>query len=346
MQAMMALLLLALLGCAQASNMSKDPDGKYPEFPADKTIDGKPADVPDENWYPDVYDKQNIDPDLHPQSDEKHFDDDYPSDERPAVVAKFSHPYPAVQDSSDYDKDYVKDENDDGGEWSAQMDYDSWKNKYGKMLRDLEELRAKEREERLEWEAAAKKEEEAEAVARKLEEKWANAWKDHDMDVSVKDAGKWNIRPAIKKVEEETDDLEECKKELAEARKELARLQAEEAKAKAFRDEKVAELKKREEEQIAAEKEEARLEKVVAEEQKEYEQAKATYDKENAEFQKTAEQLAEAEEKLRRFRNKVDDKGGIYRMKDPKPPAKAFARGSAAVSALALIVAICSVFAN
>merc|ERR1712039_298156 len=50
----------------------------------------------------------------------------YPHDIQPtAKLAKdFTHPYPEMQDDSTYDKDYVKDENGDNGEWKAQTEYD------------------------------------------------------------------------------------------------------------------------------------------------------------------------------------------------------------------------------
>ena len=37
----------------------------------------------------------------------------------------FKYPFPHVQQSMKYDGDYVKDENSDGGLWSAQNDYDT-----------------------------------------------------------------------------------------------------------------------------------------------------------------------------------------------------------------------------
>merc|ERR1712232_1299973 len=67
---------------------------------------------------------KRISPALEPVSP-KHFDKDYPADKQ-AVVDEtyvFNHPYPAVQDSNDFDKDFVKDENSDGGRWAAQMQY-------------------------------------------------------------------------------------------------------------------------------------------------------------------------------------------------------------------------------
>merc|ERR1719335_854580 len=58
------------------------------------------------------------------ETDHKFFKKDYPSDGRPDVRTHFGHPYPAVQDSDDYDNDFVKDENSDNGLYDAQMAYD------------------------------------------------------------------------------------------------------------------------------------------------------------------------------------------------------------------------------
>merc|ERR1711881_515397 len=76
-------------------------------------------------------------------SDKKFFDKDYPADRRPVAdkYYVFDHPYPAVQDSGDYDKDYVKDENSDGGRWKAQMDYDTLRSKIRKAKDKLSELK-------------------------------------------------------------------------------------------------------------------------------------------------------------------------------------------------------------
>merc|ERR1719345_727425 len=67
---------------------------------------------------------EKINPELDPTSDTKFFKKDYPDDDRSPPVHKWSHPYPTVQDSDHYDKDYVADENEDGGYWKAQMEYD------------------------------------------------------------------------------------------------------------------------------------------------------------------------------------------------------------------------------
>ena len=71
---------------------------------------------------------------MSPASHKKFFGKDYPDDLRPSIDAapKWSYPYPKVQSDSKYDTDYVKDENNDGGHWKAQMDYDELKMKYVK----------------------------------------------------------------------------------------------------------------------------------------------------------------------------------------------------------------------
>ena len=68
--------------------------------------------------------KENISPALRPEAPKK-FNKDYPVDKAPAVdVLHFKHPYPVVQDTEDFDKDFVKDENSDNGEFKAQSEYD------------------------------------------------------------------------------------------------------------------------------------------------------------------------------------------------------------------------------
>lgn len=84
----------------------------------------------------------HIQPELSPSSDKKFFGKDYPSDMRPQFDAapKWTAPYPKVQSPEKYDKDYVKDENNDGGHWKAQMDYDTLKMKYYKQQQIVTDL--------------------------------------------------------------------------------------------------------------------------------------------------------------------------------------------------------------
>jgi len=102
--------------------------------------------------------KEAITPELEPVSDSKFFKKDYPDDNRPGPYNHFGYPYPTVQDSDHYDKDYVEDRNDDGGYWKAQMEYDNIRNKLTKEKEQLRRALAKEKEEMAELEKAKKDE--------------------------------------------------------------------------------------------------------------------------------------------------------------------------------------------
>merc|ERR1719359_1183911 len=84
-----------------------------------------------------------ISPTLEPKSDKKFFGKDYPQDARPKVdVLHFKHPYPVVQDTDEFDKDFVKDENADNGEWAAQMEYDRLRHKLTELKKKAAEALA------------------------------------------------------------------------------------------------------------------------------------------------------------------------------------------------------------
>jgi len=77
--------------------------------------------------------QKRISPTLEPASSKKFFKKDFPSDNRPKVdVLHFKHPYPAVQDSGEFDTDFVKDENSDNGNLKAQQEYDRLRHKLAK----------------------------------------------------------------------------------------------------------------------------------------------------------------------------------------------------------------------
>merc|ERR1719478_2056703 len=89
-----------------------------------------------------------ISPKLEPESSNQFFKKDYPSDKRPkADPFHFHHPYPVVQDSSEYDRDFVKDENSDNGSWKAQETYDRLRSKLNKEKKDLAKALAKKKHE-------------------------------------------------------------------------------------------------------------------------------------------------------------------------------------------------------
>merc|ERR1719327_512900 len=81
---------------------------------------------------------------------------DYPFDKRSITDEHyvFDHPYPAVQDSGDFDKDFVKDENSDGGRWNAQMEYDSLRSKIRREKEKLAKLKSAMDKEHGDWNRA------------------------------------------------------------------------------------------------------------------------------------------------------------------------------------------------
>merc|ERR1719271_2014027 len=123
--------------------------------------------------------KQGITPELDPISDTKFFKKDYPDDYRPGPYNHFGYPYPTVQDSDHYDKDYVEDKNDDGGYWKAQMEYDGIRNKLTKEKEQLRKALAKEKEEMDELKKAVEDEKKAEAEAVAAEKVENKAEADH-----------------------------------------------------------------------------------------------------------------------------------------------------------------------
>jgi len=71
-----------------------------------------------------------ISPALKPESSKQFFKKDYPADKKPGVdVLHFKHPYPVVQDSQEFENDFVKDQNKDNGEFAAQQEYDRLRHK-------------------------------------------------------------------------------------------------------------------------------------------------------------------------------------------------------------------------
>jgi len=171
------------------------------------------------------------------RSDKKFFDKDYPFDRRPAAdkYYVFDHPYPAVQDTGDYDKDFVKDDNSDGGKWQAQMEYDTLRAKIraakgklgdlkGKMEKEYEEwMRAKQDDARSTKTAGeAKKDVEVASTEAHSASDKVNDLEGRSSQDGTKVGGA--IGDAVKKVQDEMADLEKCKKTLAEAKRNLKKV--------------------------------------------------------------------------------------------------------------------------
>lgn len=281
--------------------------------------------------------KQGISPDLEPVSDEKFFKKDYPDDSRPGPYNHFKYPYPEVQDSDHYDRDYVEDRNDDGGYWKAQMEYDGIRNKLTIEKEQLRRALAKEQKEKKELEeaiAAEKKAENERMSAEKVEDK---AETDHAKALKELNELKKDISHNADATDKEVTDLEDCKKQLEEAKQ---KLKAELEKKK----EREAEQKKREAterategEEIKAMKTEAELEELLKKEQVERDLAKEAYDKELAELKKAEEELDAAYLALSKLR-RADPDGGVYEV------AKGGAHQGPAMLSVVLVLTIAQIF--
>merc|ERR1719217_935384 len=193
--------------------------------------------------------RSRIVPELEPVSDKKFMKSDLPDDRRPRVYHKFQYPYPIVDDSEDYDADYVEDKNDDGGYWSAQMKYDALKNKLTKEVDELKDALRNLQRKKLVLDQISKREAEAEKKAEAAEAAEKDADAHHDDATGKLKAAKKGVDGAADGVDDKTMTLEECKKQLQEAREKLKKLLAEKEGDAA----KLAELEKAEAEAEAGE---------------------------------------------------------------------------------------------
>jgi len=249
---------------------------------------------------------EDISPELRPKADKKFFGRDYPDDLRPGRIHKFDHPYPTVQDSEDYDADFVKDENNEKGEWAAQMDYDMLKTKLQKMKAALRPLKKKMEEEKKEWQGAVERENAAEAASNAAE---ANA---EDAKGALADTGDVSgVSGAAEEVEDETSDLKKCEEELAKVKAELKKLMDKVAEAEAKADAAASDADSAEDASEAAEKKESEWEEKVKKEKQDVAKARAAYQKKLDEFKTLEKQLDVAARKLSKIRNKEDCAGGV-----------------------------------
>jgi len=282
---------------------------------------------------------QRISPSLDPKSDEKFFKTDYPDDLKPKARDAFQYPHPIVQDSGEYDRDYIKDENSDGGEWKAQETYDKIRSKIAEVAAAEVKAQKKDEDAKEVYEAAKKAEAEA---AEKVKEAKDNAEQGHEKVKKAKESAEEAekaeekagnsttgaqssaVEEAVKSVEKEMKDLENCKKQLADAQAKLKELMGENANAK---EEQIKRIHDAEQEAENLEKDEAAQQaaadaamKEAAELQGTTEKGEAAYEDAHKEYEASAKKhkdmqgdLEKAESKLRRFRQSgVDKNGGVY----------------------------------
>jgi len=149
------------------------------------------------------WDARRVSPEVD-QSDKKFFKKDYAWDKRPVADHHyvFDHPYPAVQDTGDFDRDFVKDENNDGGRWKAQMAYDVLRSQIRKAEQGLATAKDKLDKEESEWKTAEERygittgeEGGAEANRKKAEQEAAEAV----AKVELRQTGKRRSRKLLKR---------------------------------------------------------------------------------------------------------------------------------------------------
>lgn len=302
-------------------------------------------------------------PELDPESDSRFFKNDYPSDRSPGVEHRFSHPYPTVQDSEDYEKDFVNDQNSDNGEWAAQMEYDKIKNTLRQQRQDANKAKDAMDEQEEQLKEAEERLKEAENRAKRADEKVETtkvnakeAQKDLDEVIHTNDNPDVDTVPeATANVEKAVANLKMCEKDLAAARERLKQLMDEKDKALDELKAAQAELAAAKSQLNAAKIHQKNMEAKVAEKQTAYEKAVAALAKEQAELDALLGDLKSAEATLRQFRSQqVDQDGGVYRKTTqappkapqqqappPPPPRSATSRqGLSALAALALFSAI------
>merc|ERR1719265_2062055 len=155
-----------------------------------------------------------LSPELEPVSHKDFFGRDYPDDHSPRVDHHFTHPFPEVQDSDAYDKDYVRDQNDDGGEWKAQMEYDNARNKLAKERAEAEAAKKKEQGAKAGVDAAKDKEAAAEKDATDHEGKAAAAEESEKIAEGGAGEGGDSLAAAKAALEKEEEDFKKCREEL------------------------------------------------------------------------------------------------------------------------------------
>jgi len=302
--------------------------------------------------------RADISPTLVPESDKKFFGKDYPSDKRPAVdVLHFKHPYPVVQDSGDFDADYVKDENSDNGEWLAQSEYDRLRHKLTKEKdqvakalsarehaeKELQEAMKRDKEMK-EKKAAA---EEAKRVAQERKRQMGHAEGDAGHETSEKAgsgpggvSSSGEVQVATAETEKSMKELEDCKKELQEAREKLKKVMEELEEARKKEKDAESVLDAADEKARVAESANGAAEKAAQEEYKEYMDAKEKYMAQQAIVAQMTTDIEAAAAKVRAMRDSEDADGGVY-----PTPSKSSSRSSAVLSYSAVLI-VCGFVAS
>jgi len=166
---------------------------------------------------------RRVNPKLDPPSDKDFFGPpfpaDYPSDENPKAPRGESrngkdNPYPSVKDPGEYEKDYVKDENNDGGEWNAQMEYDAIRTKIKEKEADAKMAEGEEKAKEQEVVAAEDKVKEAEEKLKTAEKREAEAAAEAAKVQKLENQSEEEIQKTANATIKEANDIKDCAKEL------------------------------------------------------------------------------------------------------------------------------------
>jgi len=273
-------------------------------------------------------------------------------------------PYPKLQSKSDFDSDYVKDENSDTGAWAAQFEYDALRKKIVKEEADEKRAQGKADSEAKDADAAQKA---ADAAGKNADAAAKDAENAAAGQESAKTADDFGVPPSAEKLEElkkavadaeanykkEKKDFEECQKQLEDAKKNLEELKkaAAEMEVKLASDTKLwvehktmklnveksnqeATAKVRQSKMQAAqaklavaEKAKAVVDAKLAKEKAEHDKAQKNLQKEKAEMKQAKDDLEAAAAKLQKLRG----------YKPAQPTKSGAATASAVLSILAVV---------
>jgi len=319
------------------------------------------------SWQP------RVSPPIHTGSDKKFFGPpfpaNYPEDKRPVPDKKIldrlkgpDQPYPALQSKTDYDRDYVKDENSDQGDWKAQFEYDTLRKRLAKEAADARaagDRAGKEGRDVNDAQGAADRAgRDLDDARRGLDDARrgeGDAGKDEDFGGPPSHEKLERLKKAVSEAEEnyekEKKEFEECKRQLEDAKTNLAELKAKQvemekqlaAETKLWMETKQVRLnlKKSKEDAAhtktiaaqerlkAAREAKAEMDKILADKKAHHAEAKKSLDKEHADMAKAQKDLEKATLTLQKLRG--------YKPVSPEPAKGSASMASALLSLSALL---------
>lgn len=281
-------------------------------------------------------------PQLDPKSDTKFFGKDYPHDKSPSASGlKFDHPYPHVQDSGDFEKDYVKDENGDSGAWKSQMEYDTLRGKLRQEKKNAQEALAEEKKQQEELDKVIREKEEAYQKIEDTKDKADKIEKEQEAAEHASEEAKKKQPDLPADAADDTQkaitNLEDCKEQLRKARSELSALLSGLADAKKAEEAKEKLVDERGESVTVAENAVKAAEKKVSQEDTELQSAEQDYEAQKEKTDKLQADLKAAAKKVQAYRQKADADGGVYPSESAAPALASPLLGSLLVALLTLL---------